>query len=94
MNCKKCGKIIASTNKCGMCSVCNFKNKYPKVNFECHKQFLKQSKAILRDRGITYEKFAELSGYEYGTVKNYFSLKFYSDEFSEAVNLILKKLGY
>lgn len=94
MNCAKCGKIIASTNKRGLCKVCSFKNKYPEIDYKRHNQFLKQAKAILRDSNITYEKFSELSGYGYDTVERYFSLKYFSNEFTEIVNSILKKLGH
>lgn len=94
MTCKNCGKEIAPVNKIKLCKVCRFKKLYPSVDYERYNQLMKQTKAILKHHDISHEGFANLSGYEIGTVKQHFNMRCYSKEFEETMKEVLKRLGH
>lgn len=93
-HCKICGKDLSKSNKTGMCNTCQFKEKYPNVDYEEHNQFLKQTKAILKSHEISYEKFSELIGYDYDTVSKLLAFRIYSQNLIDDINCFLKNIGH
>lgn len=85
-HCKLCGEIISDINQSGYCRFCSLdfmtekdKKKYnisKDIDIEKQKRFLKNIKALLDEKEITYKKLADMTGYAEKTIENY--MKFQS----------------